>query len=61
MIPIYIPYLSKYKVSAVDAIESEWISNHGKYISLATDKLKELLHVKHCILMNNGTSDTLSI
>ena len=58
MIPIYKPYLSKYKSSAIDAVQSEWISNHGKYISLASDKLKELLHVKHCILMNNGTSAT---
>jgi perosamine synthetase len=58
MIPIYKPYLSKYKSSAIDAIDSEWISNHGKYISLATDKLKELIGAKHCILMNNGTSAT---
>ena len=29
---IYEPYLKNYKKSALDAIESEWISNHGKYI-----------------------------
>jgi perosamine synthetase len=58
MIPIYRPYISKYKASAINAINSEWISNHGIYVDLATDKLKEILNVKYCILMNNGTSAT---
>lgn len=58
VIPIYKPYLSKYKTSAIDAIQSEWISNHGKYIELATNKLKEVLHAKHAILMANGTVAT---
>jgi perosamine synthetase len=58
MIPIYKPYISKYKTSALDAINSEWISNHGKFIKLATDKLKSILGNKYCILMNNGTSAT---
>jgi perosamine synthetase len=58
MIPIYKPYISKYKSSAIDAINSEWISNHGKYINLASDKLKSILRNKYCILMNNGTSAT---
>lgn len=58
MIPIYKPYLSKYKSSAIDAINSEWISNHGKYIQLASEKLTNILGNKYCILMNNGTSAT---
>jgi len=58
MIPIYIPYISKYKSSAIDAINSEWISNHGKYIQLASNKLRTILGNKYCILMNNGTSAT---
>ena len=58
MIPIYKPYIAKYKISAIDAINSEWISNHGKYINLASDKLKKLIGNKYCILMNNGTSST---
>lgn len=58
MIPIYIPYISNYKTSAIDAINSEWISNHGKYIKLASDRLKTILGNKYCILMNNGTSST---
>ena len=57
-IPIYIPYLSKYKKSAFDAIESEWISNHGIYIEKATNKLRELLDCKYVILMANGTVAT---
>jgi perosamine synthetase len=57
-IPIYIPYLSKYKKSAIDAIESEWISNHGIYIEKATNKLRELLDCKYVILMANGTVAT---
>lgn len=58
MIPIYKPYLSPYKNSALAAIESEWISNHGIYVDLATDLLKKRLDAKYCILMNNGTSAT---
>ncbi len=58
MIPIYKPYLSPYKSSALSAIESEWISNHGIYVDLATDLLKKKLDVDYCILMNNGTSAT---
>jgi perosamine synthetase len=57
-IPIYKPLLSKYKNSSIDAINSEWISNHGKYVDLATNKLKEVLNAKHVILMNNGTTAT---
>ncbi len=55
---IYEPYLKNYKKSALDAIESEWISNHGKYIKLATDKLSEYLNVPYVILMANGTCAT---
>lgn len=58
MIPIYKPYINKYKNSAIDAINSEWISNHGKYIELSSNKLKSIIGSKYCILMNNGTSAT---
>ena len=58
MIPIYKPYLEKYKNSAIEAINSEWISNHGMYVDLAADKLKNILDVKYCVLLNNGTSAT---
>jgi perosamine synthetase len=61
IIPIYKPYLSKYKTSPIDAINSEWISNHGKYVELATNKLKKVLNVKHAILMANGTMATHSL
>jgi perosamine synthetase len=57
-ISIYKPYLSKYKTSAIDAINTEWISNHGKYIELATNKFKEILNAKNIILMCNGTVAT---
>jgi perosamine synthetase len=57
-IPIYKPFLKKYKCSALDAVESEWISNHGKYIELATNKFKQILNAKYVILMNNGTTST---
>jgi hypothetical protein len=43
MIPIYKPYLKKYKQSVFEAIDSEWISNHGIYIDLATEKIKKIL------------------
>lgn len=56
MIPIYIPYINKYKKSALNAIENNWISNYGVHVKNAEVKLNKLLGVKHCILMNNGTS-----
>jgi len=58
MIPIYSPLLLKYKKSAINAIESEWISNHGIYIEKAENKLKEVLNSKYVILMSNGTVAT---
>lgn len=58
MIPIYKPYLKKYKQSAIKCIEDEWISNHGIYVKLAADKLAAIIGVKYCILMNNGTAAT---
>ena len=32
MIPIYIPYLDKYKNSALMAISTNWISNYGVFV-----------------------------
>ena len=58
MIPIYIPYLDKYKNSALIAISTNWISNYGVFVKNAEEKLKQILNVKYCILMNNGTAAT---
>jgi perosamine synthetase len=58
MIIIYEPSLNDYKTSAIDAINSGWISNHGEYIQKSIDKLKELINIKYCILMSNGTCAT---
>jgi perosamine synthetase len=58
MIPIYQPYIENYKCSAIKAIESGWISNHGEYVEKATQKLKEILKVPYVILMSNGTVAT---
>jgi len=59
MIPIYKPYLPKHILKyAHDAIDSTWISSHGKYIELATNKLQELLGCEYIILTNNGTTAT---
>jgi len=57
-INIYNPNIAAYTKSAINAIESGWISNHGKYIGLATEKLKEIMKCKHAILMANGTCAT---
>lgn len=57
-IQMYEPYISKYKTSAIDAISSGWISSLGKYVSLATEKLKTILNIKYVILTNNGTAAT---
>lgn len=61
MIPVYKPYLCKYKSSAIDTINEEWISNHGIYVENASNKLKEIIGTKYCILMNNGTAATQSL
>ncbi len=58
MIPIYKPYIGKYKSSALKAIDSEWISNYGIYTTLANTKLCEILGNKYCVLMCNGTAAT---
>jgi perosamine synthetase len=58
MINIYEPEINKYKYSAILAIESGWISNHGEFIEKSSKKLKEILKVKNIILMANGTCAT---
>lgn len=58
MIPIYNPYINKYKKSALKAIEDEWISNYGVNVTNSEEKLKNILNIPYCILMNNGTSAT---
>ena len=58
MINIYNPDINKYKLSAINAINSGWISNHGEFINKSTDKLKEILNIEYCILMANGTCAT---
>ncbi len=59
MIPVYKPFFTKKSLSyAHDALDSTWISSQGKYIDLATEKLKEILNVKNLLLVNNGTSAT---
>jgi perosamine synthetase len=58
MIPVYKPYIEKYTKSAETQLREGWVSNHGMYVGLATDLLSNILNVKHCILMNNGTAAT---
>ena len=58
MINIYEPNIKNYTKSAIDAIDSGWISNHGKYIELANARLKEITGCKYSILMANGTCAT---
>ena len=58
MIPIYKPYISKYKLSAISAINDEWISNYGIFVKNSEEKFKEIFEIPYCILMNNGTSAT---
>jgi|15BtaG_2_1085339.scaffolds.fasta_scaffold01537_7 perosamine synthetase len=58
-IPIYKPYFPEGSLRyAHDAIDSTWVSSSGKYIELATNRLKEVLKVEHLQLVNNGTSAT---
>jgi hypothetical protein len=38
MIPIYKPYISKFKHSAISAINDEWISNYGIFVKNTEEK-----------------------
>ena len=59
MIPIYKPYFTKESLKyAHDAIDSTWISSHGKYLSMVEEKLKEITQAKYAILTINGTAAT---
>lgn len=58
MISIYEPNIKEYSKSAINAINSGWISNHGEYINKANKKLQEILNCKYSILMANGTCAT---
>ena len=57
MINIYEPYKSDTK-HVTDAIESNWISSHGKYLNIIKDQLIYLNGSKYVILCNNGTTAT---
>lgn len=58
MINIYESNIKKYNQEAIKAINSGWISNHGEYINLSTNKLNEILDSKYSILLSNGTCAT---
>jgi perosamine synthetase len=57
-INIYEPNITDYSKSAIYAINSGWISNHGEFIEKSTNKLTEILKCKYAILMANGTCAT---
>jgi perosamine synthetase len=57
MIPIYRPYLPPQSLQyAHDALDSTWLSSQGKYLTMAQEKLQELLGAKYVLPLNNGTS-----
>jgi perosamine synthetase len=57
MIPLYKPFFPKgSRKYARDALDSGWVSWHGKYNQLAVDKLKELFGFKHVLLTSSGTA-----
>jgi perosamine synthetase len=59
MIPVYKPYFTKESLKyAHDAIDSTWVSSHGKYLNLLEEKLKEIITSNYVILTNNGTAAT---
>lgn len=56
MIPIYRPFITKESLKyAHEALDSTWISSQGRYLSIASERLQELLDVKHVQLVSNGT------
>jgi dTDP-4-amino-4,6-dideoxygalactose transaminase/bifunctional N-acetylglucosamine-1-phosphate-uridyltransferase/glucosamine-1-phosphate-acetyltransferase GlmU-like protein/GNAT superfamily N-acetyltransferase len=57
-VSIYEPNIKEYSTSALNAIKSGWISNHGSNVSKATNMLKKIFNIPYCILMANGTCAT---
>jgi perosamine synthetase len=59
MINIYEPFLNNENLKyAYDALNSTWISSHGKYLNQIKDDLLSLNDNKFILLCNNGTSAT---
>jgi len=58
MINIYEPNIAPYTKSAIDAINSGWISNHGTYVEKSKTLIQTTFNMKHAILMANGTCAT---
>jgi perosamine synthetase len=58
MINIYNPDISKYNKSALNAINTGWISNLGENIDKAKNKLKEVVGSNYVLLTSNGTTST---
>ena len=58
MINIYDPDIAPYTKSAIDAINSGWISNHGIYVEKSKELIQTTFNIKHAILMANGTCAT---
>jgi len=57
MIPVYKPYLPPSSLQyAHDALDSTWLSSQGKYLTMVTQKLQDLLQTPYVIPLNNGTS-----
>lgn len=42
--------INKYTTSAINAIKDGWISNHGKFVELANNKIKEIILLENTIL-----------
>jgi perosamine synthetase len=59
MINIYEPYFNDKNLKyAHDAIDSTWISSHGKYLNIIKDRLLDIMGTKYVLLCNNGTTAT---
>lgn len=56
-IPICEPFLAgNEKKYVMDAMETNWISSHGKYIGAFEEKFAEFCGVRHAIATTNGTT-----
>ncbi len=57
MIPSYKPYFTKDSLKyAHEAIDSTWISSHGKYLPKVKNLLEKINDVNYVIVTNNGTA-----
>lgn len=51
----YVPALDKYQMYVEKAFNNKWLTNGGPLLNELTERLKDYLGVKHCLVTSSGT------